>query len=103
MQNFFDSYLGAIVGDITPAVACEFCLTKRVGTLIIDVEPGGPSDLAGLQSNDVIVAFDEEEVISAAQLVKKLWQREVGKSIKIIFWRGETEMETTLTLTERPD
>jgi len=95
-------YLGAILDDITPSVACEFCLAKRVGAIVISVESGGPADLAGLQQNDIIVRFGEQEVISAAQLVKELWQQEVGKSVKVIFWRGETEMETTVTLAERP-
>ena len=95
-------YLGAILDDITPSVACEFCLAKRVGVIIINVEPSGPADLAGLQQNDIIVRFGEREVISAAQLVKELWQQEVGKSVKVVFWRGETEMETTVTLAERP-
>ena len=95
-------YLGAILDDITPSVACEFCLAQRVGAIIIGVEPGGPADLAGLQQNDIIVRFGEQEVISAAQLVKELWQLEVGKSVKVVFWRSETEMETTVTLAERP-
>jgi len=95
-------YLGAVLDDITPSVACEFCLAKRVGTVVVSVEPGGPADLAGLQQNDIIVRFGEREIISAAQLVKELWQQEVGKSVKVIFWRGETEMKTTVTLVERP-
>ena len=90
------TYLGAILDDITPSVA------QRVGVIVIGVEPGGPADLAGLQQNDVIVRFGEQEVISAAQLIKDLWQHEVGDSVKVIFWRGETEMETTVTLAERP-
>ena len=95
-------YLGAILDDITPSVACEFCLAQRVGAIVIGVEPGGPADMAGLQQNDIIVRFGEQEIISAAQLVKELWQQEVGKGVKVVFWRGETEMETVVTLAERP-
>jgi len=58
--------------------------------------------MAGLRQNDIIVQFGGKEVISATQLVKELWQQEVDKSVKVIFWRGETEMETTVTLTEKP-
>jgi serine protease Do len=96
-------YLGAIMSDFTPSLACEFCLAKRVGAVIVDVETGSPADLAGLQRGDIIVRFGEEDVISAAQMIKKLWQREVGERVKIVYWRGETENETTATLTERPD
>jgi len=95
-------YLGAVLDDITPAVACEYCLTKRVGAIVVGVEPGGPADVARLIENDIIVGFGGEEIISAAQLVKELWKHEVGESVDVIFWRGETEMKTTVQLTERP-
>ena len=95
-------YLGAVLDDITPAVACEYCLTKRVGAIVIGVEPGGSADAAGLADNDIIVKFGGEEIISAAQLVKELWKHEVGESVVVIFWRGETEVETNVSLTERP-
>jgi len=94
--------MGAVLDDITPAVACEYCLSKRVGAIVVGVEPGGPADVAGLIENDSIVGFGGEEIISAAQLVKELWKHEVGESVVVIFWRGETEMETTVSLTERP-
>ena len=95
-------YLGAVLDDITPAVACEYCLTKRVGAIIVGVESGGPVDSAGLIENDIIVGFGGEEIISAAQLVKELWKHEVGESVVVTFWRGETGMEVTVLLTERP-
>jgi len=68
----------------------------------MDVEPGSPADLARLQQNDIIVRFGEEEITSATQLIKKLWKHEVGENVRVVFWRGETEMETTVTLSERP-
>jgi S1-C subfamily serine protease len=35
-------------------------------------------------------------------MVKELWKHEVGDSVVVVFWRGETEMETSVTLAERP-
>ena len=95
-------YLGAVLDDVTPAVACEYCLTKRVGAIIVGVELGGPADAAGLTENDIIIRFGGKEIISAAQMVKELWKHKVGESIDIIFWRGEMEMKTTVRLAERP-
>jgi len=68
----------------------------------LGVEPGGPADGAGLIENDIIVGFGGEGIISTTQLVKELWKHEVGESVVAIFWRGEPEMETTVSLTERP-
>jgi serine protease Do len=94
-------YLGAVLDDLTPSKACKYCLTKRVGAIIVQTESGGPADSAGLRENDIIVRFGEEEVVSAAQLVKELWKHEVGESVSVVFWRGETEMKTTVILAER--
>ncbi len=95
-------YLGAVLNDITPDVACELCLSKRVGAIIISVEPGGPADTAGLQADDILIKFGDVDVISAAQLVRELWRHEVGKRIEVTYWREETEQVTTVTLGERP-
>jgi serine protease Do len=96
-------YLGAVLDDITPAIACEYCLEKRVGAIILSVEPDSPAYNAGLEKNDVIVQFAGEEIITAAQLVKVLWRKNVGTSVDVIFWRGEEEYQTTIILAERPD
>jgi len=95
-------YLGAVLVDITPDIACEYYLKERVGAVVVGVEPDGPADTSGLMENDIIVEFGGEEIISAADLVKKLWEHEVGESVVVIFWRGETEMEDTVMLAERP-
>ncbi|MDD4875996.1 MAG: PDZ domain-containing protein [Dehalococcoidales bacterium] len=70
--------------------------------MVVRVGPDGPANIAGIIDNDIIVGFDDKEIISAAQLVKELWKRDIGESVVIRFWRGETEMETTVLLTERP-
>ena len=95
-------YLGAILDDINPAVACEFCLAARVGAIVAIVRPGSPAAKAGLQKNDVIVRFGGEEIISAAQLLRELWRHKVGDDVGVILWRGETQIETTVALTESP-
>jgi serine protease Do len=95
-------YLGAYLDDITPSVACEFCLEKRVGAVVIYVTPGSPADRAGIHQHDVIVRFGGEEITSATSVLRELWQHEVGDSIEVIFWRGEVEMETAITLAEQP-
>jgi serine protease Do len=96
------SYLGATLDDITPSVAGEFSLARRIGAMVIGLEAGAPADLAGLQMHDIIVRFGEEEITSATQLVNKLWTHEVGESVKVLFIRDGRDMETTVTLVERP-
>ena len=95
-------YLGVDLSDITPAVACEFCLTQRIGSVITSVTPNGPATLAELQVNDVITLFGDKEITSTVTLINEIWSYRAGDTVRIVFWRGNNEMETTLALTERP-
>ena len=94
-------YFGAYSTDITPDIACELCLTERIGAVLVEVDPEGPASLAGLQQNDIIVSFGGEKIEYANRLIKELWKHNIGDSVKVVFWRGETEMEATVTLGER--
>jgi serine protease Do len=96
-------YLGAHLGDITPEVACDLCLSKRIGTVLTNIEPNGPAALSGLQKDDVIVKFGEKEITSTIALINELWTYRVGDKVTVTYWRGDTERKTSVTLTERPD
>jgi S1-C subfamily serine protease len=96
-------YLGATLGDITPDADCELCLSRRIGTLITSVESNGPAELAGLQKDDIIIKFGDQEIISTVSLINELWSYSAGDTVNVIFWRNEKEMTTSITLIERPN
>jgi len=95
-------YLGATFGDITPDIACNLCLLERIGALITSVEPDSPADSAGLQKDDVIVEFGDVKIISPVTLINTLWSHRAGDVVSVTFWRGETKMQTDVTLVEIP-
>ncbi len=95
-------FLGAILEDITPAMAGVTSVTQKLGAVVTDIEPGGPADLAGLQPNDIIIHFDEDEITSVADLIKALWRREVGDTVRVVFLRDDKEMVIDVTLAQRP-
>jgi len=95
-------YLGAALDDITPSNISSDSLSKKVGAIVVRVEPNSPAQQAGLKQYDIIAGFGEVEITSAAQLIKELWKHKVGETVTVRFWRGETEMKTELSLGERP-
>jgi len=95
-------YLGATPIDATSPVAGKLGLEQKRGALLTHVETDGPAELIGLQENDFIIRFGEVEITTAGQLIKELQEHELGESVKIVFWRGDQEMETTITLAEKP-
>jgi putative serine protease PepD len=62
------------------------------------VVPGGPADGAGLRSGDIIVEIDGRSVDTPDELVVFLRSREPGDEVTLVYERGGTEHEVTLTL-----
>ncbi len=95
-------YLGVTLRDVTPTLASQLGLARDRGALVWYVAEGSPAAGAGIKVNDVITRFQGQKVNDASHLIKLLWQYKVGDSVKITFWRGNTERETSVTLAERP-
>ena len=63
----------------------------RVYPVIVQLEPGGVGEKAGLQPRDTVMSFDGHPVATQTQLIERISKspdREVGMTIK----RGEQEM-----------
>jgi len=95
-------YLGVTLRDVTPTVSSQLGLAKDKGALVWYIAADSPAAKAGLKVNDVITQFQGQKVNDASHLIKYLWEYKVGDTVEITFWRGNTEQEVTVTLTERP-
>jgi len=93
-------YLGVNLDDVTPSIACQFDITCKLGAVIVEILPDSPADLAGLERNDVIVQFGDEEIKSAAQLIKEIWKLRAGDSVRVRYWRGNSEGDTIVELAD---
>jgi serine protease Do len=78
-------------------------LAQINGALIIEVEPGSPADLGGLEPGDIIVALDGIATPSVADLIKHLWRQHSGDTVTFTVQRGTSEIEISVLLEERPD
>jgi serine protease Do len=72
------------------------------GIYIWSIEPFSPADRAGLERLDVITALDGQEVTSAIDLRKILYEeKEIGDDLAVTFYRDGEKQETTLKLTDQ--
>ncbi|RIQ32183.1 S1C family serine protease, partial [Jiangella rhizosphaerae] len=62
------------------------------------VTPGGPADEVGIESGDVVVAINGEDVRTPAELIVRLRAHEPGEDITVVVDRDGEELEFTLTL-----
>jgi len=61
-------WLGVTIQDVDKSLAESFGLKRPEGALVAEVSPGSPAEKAGLQSGDIIVAFDGREIPTSSSL-----------------------------------
>jgi serine protease Do len=95
-------WLGVRIQDVTDDLAEGFGLEEARGALVTDV-PEGPAAEAGMQQGDVIIAFEGQDIEDTRDLVRRVGNTEVGKTVRILVFRnGETET-LNVTLGRRED
>jgi len=67
-----------------------------------DVVPGGPAAKAGIQSGDVIIAFDGTRIESSVQMRNLVSQAAPGKKVVVRVLRGGHQKDFDVVLAERP-
>jgi S1-C subfamily serine protease len=73
------------------------------GVLVVDVEPGGPAERAGLQRRDVIIESDGTPIRD-----NRTWQQNVlaqmpvGTTVRLTVQRGREQLQIELMLDELP-
>jgi serine protease Do len=78
---------GVGISDITPAVREQLQAPDDLhGALIQRVEPGSPSDDAGLQPGQVIVGVNRHETRSASDVQKALASIPKGQDALVLIW-----------------
>lgn len=60
--------IGVSIRDITPDVLAAFDLPTMEGALVNDVTEGSPADKAGLESMDIIVEFNGDDIKDASDI-----------------------------------
>ena len=100
LQQFGETrrgWLGVRIQDVTPDVAEAMNLAKAAGALVTDV-PSGPAADAGMLAGDVIVSFDGAEVADTRELVRRVADTAVGRTVEVVVLRegGQEVLNVTL-------
>jgi serine protease Do len=93
-------WLGVRIQDVTPDIASAMGLESARGALVTDV-PDGPAKDGGMQPGDVIVNFDGADVTDTRDLVRRVADTEVGKTVRVVVLREGRTRTLTITLGRR--
>ena len=76
-------YIGATIQNFTPEMAEASGLGDQKGAIISDLSPGGPSQRAGLQVGDIVVAVNGVGVKSSIELTRQVARARAGDAIRL--------------------
>nr|WP_226898254.1 Do family serine endopeptidase [Mangrovicoccus algicola] len=93
-------WLGVRIQDVDEQLAEALGLASAEGALVTDV-PEGPALEAGMQSGDVITAFDGRPVEDTRSLVRQVGDTTVGKTVPVTVIREGNEVALDVTLGRR--
>jgi serine protease Do len=80
--------LGVLIKDVDNALAQAFNLDRPRGAFVDEVQPSSPAEAAGVQNNDIILAFNDIEIEQSSQLPFYVGQIRPGTQAELTLIRG---------------
>jgi serine protease Do len=96
-------HIGIRAIAVTPPLAAGLELQRDWGVILEDVDPGGPSDEAGLQPGDFVTSADGKTIRDLHHLLMAIDKHSIGDEIQLSVLRGSDRIEAKVIVQERPD
>jgi serine protease Do len=96
-------WTGAETQALTRELAESLGLTDTRGAIVSRIQPGSPAAAAGLQKQDVIVAFGGVPIEDYRHFQRLSADAEVGKKVPLEIIRDRQKRSAELTIAEAPD
>ena len=93
------SVLGMMVQDLTNKEREQIGIDDR-GILVVEVK-SGPFEDAGIRPDDIILAFNQQDIRDSKDLKRFLKNIPVDKPVAVLVYRGESFLFLALTLAEK--
>jgi serine protease Do len=78
-------------------------IDKDYGVLVVDVKIGGSGDKAGLKRGDLIIGFNEKEVINSRKLQLFVAETKIGEEVKLTIIRNGKTLDLKAQISEVTD
>ncbi len=96
-------WLGVMIQEVNRDLAETYGLSRPYGALVSQVMPDSPAAEAGLESGDVILEFNGEEISRSSDLPPKVGRASVGSEGELRIMRDQEEKTVTFTVGELPE
>jgi S1-C subfamily serine protease len=75
---------------------------EKTAAMVLEVEPGGPADKAGVVIGDILIGINGKPVMRLEDVQAHLHGEQIGKTLQAAFLRGGVKRETNIVVAERP-
>ena len=84
-------WIGVRIQSVTPEIADSLGLGVARGALVAGVSPDGPAAAAGIETGDIVLAFDGRTISAMRDLPRVVAEATIGSTVDIQLFRdGET-------------
>ncbi len=94
--------LGVLVHTPEPVEREAARVPKERGALVDAVDPGSPGEKAGIKPGDMVIRFDDKEILDADHLVRLVGSTSPGQTVEIVVHRRGAPITVEATLTRLP-
>lgn len=94
-----------IVGEqipLPPRLRDLAAVDQPSGVLVRDIAVGSPAETAGIRTGDILVALDGARVTGVDDITRLLDASRIGRTIELIFVRGQAQISASVVPDERP-
>ncbi|XYH96984.1 trypsin-like peptidase domain-containing protein [Sorangium sp. So ce1128] len=95
------AWMGVGLQDLTPQLAAAMRSPPRAGALVNAVTPGGPAARSNLQPGDVITSVAARPVRDAQDVLRELFNHNVGEAMALDVVRDGQRYQTRVVLAPR--
>ncbi len=89
-------WLGMEMTEVTPEKAKELMVPADRGVVVSEVVADGPAAKAGIEKNDVIVAYDGQTVEGTVQFRRLVRETPPGRNVSVTVVRGGQQKKLTV-------
>jgi len=75
---------------------------QKSAAMVLEVEPGGPADKAGVVIGDILIGINGKPVMRLEDVQAHLHGEQIGKALQAEFLRGGAKREASVVVSERP-
>jgi serine protease Do len=76
-------YLGILIQDVNKKLAESFNMDKPQGAIVLKVLPDSPAEKAGFKIGDVVINFNDNEIIYSSDLPVVVGRTEINKEVDV--------------------